>query len=155
VPGIDLPDRSAAAIRADIIERAEPESSRPRVLVFGCKGDRDADTLRRAGADVITVNCMAQLQPSYLDFVLSRGHADGILLLGCRDGNCNYRLGAEWAEQRIARERDPRLRKRTDTTLIALAWQAPWSEYGGAMAKYAALRESLRDPTPQHEVVTS
>jgi quinol-cytochrome oxidoreductase complex cytochrome b subunit/coenzyme F420-reducing hydrogenase delta subunit len=155
VPGIDLPARSAAAIRADIIERADPESAGRRVLVFGCKDERETDTLRRAGVDVITVNCMAHLQPSYLDFVLSRGHADGVLLLGCQDGNCNYRLGAAWAEQRIARERDPRLRMRTDTTLIALAWQAPWSEHAGAMAKYTAFRESLQDPTAERGVAAS
>ena len=99
--------------------------------------------------------CMGHLQPSNFDFALSRHHADGILLLGCQDGNCNYRLGAEWTEQRIARERDPRLRKRTDTTKIALAWQAPWSDYRDPVALYEAFRSVLRDRLAVDEAVTS
>ena len=155
IPGIDLPDRSAAEIRQDIVEHAEPVSANPRVLVFGCEDDREADRLRRAGANVITVMCMGHLQPSNFDFVLSRNHADGILLLGCQDGNCNYRLGAEWTEQRIARERDPRLRKRTDTTKIALAWQAPWSDHRDPVAMYEAFRATLRDRLAEGEAVAS
>jgi len=155
IPGIDLPDRSAAEIRNNIIEQAAPASAEPRVLVFGCKDDREAGKLRRAGANVITVNCMGHLQPSYFDFVLSRNHADGILLLGCQDGNCNYRLGAAWTEQRIARERDPRLRKRTDTTKIALSWQAPWSDFTGAVATFEAFAATLREPPVATGVLTS
>jgi len=151
VPGIDLPDRSAAAIRQSIISTAEPPSAEPRIMVFGCKDDREADRLRHAGASVITVTCMGHLPPSYLDFVLSRNHAEGILLLGCEDGNCNYRLGAEWTEQRVARERDPRLRKRTDTARIALGWQAPWSDYGDALAALEAFRATLREKLSRDE----
>ena len=120
-------------------------------MVFGCKDDREADRLRHAGASVITVTCMGHLPPSYLDFVLSRNHAEGILLLGCEDGNCNYRLGAEWTEQRVARERDPRLRKRTDTARIALGWQAPWSDYGDALAALEAFRATLREKLSRDE----
>ena len=86
---------------------------------------------------------MAHLQPSYFDFVLSRGHADGILLLGCEDGNCNYRLGAEWTEKRIRRERDPNLRKRTDTTRIAMGWLEPWASVADPAKRLVAFRESL------------
>ncbi|MGI9261484.1 MAG: cytochrome b N-terminal domain-containing protein [Woeseiaceae bacterium] len=155
IPGIDLPDRSAAEIRKNIIEQAASASTEPRVLVFGCKDDREAGRLQCAGANVITVNCMGHLQPSYFDFVLSRDHADGILLLGCQDGNCNYRLGAEWTEQRIARERDPRLRKRTDSTKIALSWQTPWSDFAGAVATYEAFEAKLRESPAETRVLTS
>jgi ferredoxin/coenzyme F420-reducing hydrogenase delta subunit len=128
VPGIDLPNQSAADIRQDIIDQAAPAAAEPRVMVFGCRDSRQTASFRRAGANVVTVRCMAHLQPSFLDFVLSRKHADGVLLLGCKDGNCSYRLGAQFTEARIARERDPRLRKRTDTSKIAIGWSAPWSE---------------------------
>jgi coenzyme F420-reducing hydrogenase delta subunit len=86
---------------------------------------------------------MAHLQPSYLDFVLSRGHADGVFLLGCEDGNCDYRLGAEWTEERIRRERDPHLRKRTDTSKIAMGWLSPWSDIADPAQRLAAFKERL------------
>ncbi len=143
VPGIDVPNRSAASIRQDIIEQAEEPSGEPRVMVFGCRDDRQTGQLRSAGANVVEVRCMAHLQPSYLDFVLSRGHADGVLLVGCEDGNCNYRLGAEWTEKRINRERDPHLRKRTDTTKIAMGWLAPWSDISSPAKRLAAFQASL------------
>jgi len=144
VPGIDVPNRSAADIRQDIIDQAESPAGEPRVVVFACRDDRQTEAIRKAGANVVTVRCMAHLQPSFLDFVLSRNHADGVLLLGCEDGNCNYRLGADWMEARIARERDPRLRKRTDTSKIGMAWKTPLSDISGPARKLDAFREALR-----------
>ncbi|OGI40843.1 MAG: hypothetical protein A2140_04215 [Candidatus Muproteobacteria bacterium RBG_16_62_13] len=38
--------------------------------------------------------------------------ADGVLLAGCNRGDCHYRLGTDWIEERLAGERDPRLRER-------------------------------------------
>ena len=143
VPGIDLPNHSAADIRRDIVEQTEQPSKAPRIMVFGCRDDRQTEALRRAGGNVVSVRCMAHLQPSFLDFVLSRDHAEGILLLGCEDGNCNYRLGAEWTEARIGRERDPRLRKRTDTARIAMGWCSPWSDIKDPAGKLAAFRDAL------------
>ncbi|MDH3616404.1 MAG: cytochrome b N-terminal domain-containing protein, partial [Gammaproteobacteria bacterium] len=150
IPGIDLPNRSAADIRQDIIDQAEPIAGEQRILVFGCRDDRQTEKFRRAGANVVTVRCMAHLQPSFFDFALSRNHADGLLLLGCEDGNCNYRLGAEWIEARVARERDPRLRKRTDTSRIAIGWLAPWSNISDPAKKLDAFRTSL--PNKDNEV---
>ena len=112
-------------------------------MVFGCRDDAQTRRMVQAGVHVVTVRCMAHLQPSYFDFVLSRDHAEGIMLLGCEDGNCNYRFGAEWTESRINRERDPRLRKRTDTTKIAMGWQAPWSDIKNPVKRLAAFKAAL------------
>jgi ferredoxin/coenzyme F420-reducing hydrogenase delta subunit len=143
IPGIDLPNHTAVTIRQDIIEHAEQPANAPRVMVFACRDDRQTEVLRKSGVSVVTVRCMAHLQPSFIDFTLSRGHAEGVMLLGCEDGNCGYRLGAEWTEQRIARERDPRLRKRTDTTKIAMGWQGPWADVADPVKRIAAFRATL------------
>jgi ferredoxin/coenzyme F420-reducing hydrogenase delta subunit len=144
VPGIDLENSSAASIRQNILDQAEAQSDEPRVMIFACRDDRQTRIVREAGGNIVTLRCMAQLQPSYLDFVLSRGHADGVMLLGCENGNCNYRFGADWTEARIARERDPRLRKRTDTTKIAMAWLQPWSNIANPVKRLDAFRDALR-----------
>ena len=138
IPGIDLPTRSVAGLRADIVGRMDVD-----VLVFGCRDDEETRAAAAAGHEVVTVNCMGQLPPSFIDFVLSRGIARGVFLLGCRDGNCSYRFGADWTEQRIKRERDPMLRRRVDYSRLALGWQAPWSDYAGAAEAIAAFEKSL------------
>jgi quinol-cytochrome oxidoreductase complex cytochrome b subunit/coenzyme F420-reducing hydrogenase delta subunit len=143
-PGIDLPDRSAAALREDIIAAGADKTS-PHVIVFGCRDDSQLEEIAEAGVSHVKVNCMGQLPPSYVDFTLSRGHADGVLLLGCRDGNCSYRFGAEWTEQRLARERDPMLRRRVDMSKVAVGWNAPWSDNASAVKKYEAFLRTLEE----------
>jgi len=133
VAGIDLPESSAASIRTAIGEASALLTGKQRVMAFACRGGRSVDELRSAGAAVVELVCMGQLPPSFIDFVLSRDHADGVLLLGCEDGNCNFRFGAAWSEQRIARERDPRLRRRVDSRQIACGWQSPWNDAPGAV----------------------
>lgn len=66
--------------------------------------------------------CIAMLPPSFIDFVITRNHADGVFLAGCSEGNCHYRLGIDWMEQRLAGERDPYLRKRVPRERIATCW---------------------------------
>jgi quinol-cytochrome oxidoreductase complex cytochrome b subunit/coenzyme F420-reducing hydrogenase delta subunit/ferredoxin len=143
VPGIDLPERSAAAIREDIVTLGV-DNDQQEVLVFACRGDQQTDELERAGINVVKVNCMGQLPPSYVDFALSRGHAEGVMLLGCGEGNCSYRFGTEWTEQRMTRQRDPMVRKRVDMSRVALGWQAPWSDASNAVDKYEGFLRSLK-----------
>lgn len=142
VPGIDLPDSSAARIREDIVA-AGANKTAPHIIVFACRDDGQLNDIEDAGLSCVTVNCMGQLPPSYVDFTLSRGHADGVLLLGCQDGNCSYRFGAKWTEQRIVRQRDPMLRGRVDSARVALGWQAPWSDYSTSVKKYDAFKRTL------------
>ena len=143
VPGIDLPELPAADIRTAIREAGAVLEGEQRVIAFGCAGEKSVQELRKAGASVVEVACMGQLPPAFIDFVLSRDHADGVLLLGCQDGNCNYRYGAEWTEQRLARERDPRLRQRVNSEMIACAWQSPWCDSGNALEAYRRFGETL------------
>ena len=138
IPGIDLPQRTAASLRADIVAGGRDEL---QVLVFACTGDRRCEALRQAGIRVVTVQCMGQLPPSFVDFALHRGYAARVFLLGCDDGECQYRLGQNWTEQRVLRQRDPMLRRRIDLDQVALGWQSPWSEYADvrhAIAAFAA-----------------
>jgi len=134
IPGIDLPDRSAAMIREAIQEAARALQGNDRVMAFACSGSDAQARLKKSGHVVVDVRCMGQLPPSFLDYVLSRGLADRVLLAGCGVGDCRYRYGIEWAEQRVARKRDPRLRKRVNNQKIAYGWQSVAStiEEGGS-----------------------
>jgi ferredoxin/coenzyme F420-reducing hydrogenase delta subunit len=149
VPGIDLPELSAASLRENLVQAAESLSGPRRIMVFGCRDERTWRRERRCLEDaqtaVVDTICVGQLPPPYIDFVLSRDLADGVVLAGCPGGNCQYRLGADWAAQRVARERDPRLRKRVDDARVALSWDELWPGTRGVAAVVDALRRSLPD----------
>ena len=77
------------------------------------------------GAQVIAMPCVGMLPPSFIDFALARDMADGVMITGCSDGDCFFRLGSEWTRQRLARERDPFLRQRVDRTRLTQSWLPP------------------------------
>jgi quinol-cytochrome oxidoreductase complex cytochrome b subunit/coenzyme F420-reducing hydrogenase delta subunit len=122
IPGIDLPDRSIAAIRAD----AEAEGARitgpARIMVFGCSNAGVAVAARAAGVGVVSLNCTGQLPPSFIDYVISRNLADGVLIAGCSENSCHNRFGIRWTLERLAGERDPYLRARVPRGRIVTAW---------------------------------
>lgn len=146
-PGIDIPDLSAAVLRETLLNVSEGLTGERRILVFTCQGDTRSGKLKAALNDTETVTvdilCAGQLPPSFIDFVLSRKLADGVVMAGCSGGDCQYRFGAEWTSQRVARERDPQLRARVDTNRLALRWQPPWSGIPHVPDVVNQLRETL------------
>jgi quinol-cytochrome oxidoreductase complex cytochrome b subunit/coenzyme F420-reducing hydrogenase delta subunit/ferredoxin len=143
VPGIDLPDQPAAGLRDAIHEAAGGMSGAGRILVVGCEGSAVLSGLSDGNTSVLHVTCIAQLPPPYIDYILSRDLADGVLLAGCAGGDCQYRLGTRWTEERLDRHRDPHLRKRVDTDRIAMSWRPPWSEHATSAELVSAFRTTL------------
>ena len=121
VPGIELPDHPIAGLRERTMEASGRFESGPRVLVFTCN-TANAAGLEDKGAQVISIPCVAMLPPAFIDFALSRDLTDGVMLAGCAEGDCFYRLGDDWTRQRVAGERDPYLRKRVDRERLHLSW---------------------------------
>jgi ferredoxin/coenzyme F420-reducing hydrogenase delta subunit len=147
IPGIDLPDFPAARLREEILRAAGGLEGQRRIMVFGCRDNPPPARLRSALNDreTVTLNlvCSGQLPPSFIDFVLSRDLADGIVMAGCQGCDCQYRLGSEWTSLRVARQRDPQLRKRVDSARLALAWEDRWRIGKDLSGVVAALREGL------------
>ncbi|MFQ5983872.1 MAG: hydrogenase iron-sulfur subunit, partial [Woeseiaceae bacterium] len=148
IPGIDLPDRSALTLRESIREVAKKLRGDNRIIAFGCRAAAASGQLAKAGKAIIDVRCVGQLPPSFIDYVLSRGFADGVLLAGCDGGECRYRYGASWTEQRIARQRDPRLRKRVNDHRIACSWHHPWNRLGEVLNIHEAFAARLASEGP-------
>jgi ferredoxin len=117
VPGIELPDRPIARLREDTLAASEQFGDGPRVLVFACERC-GMNSSNCDGAQVLTMPCLGMLPPSFVDFALSRGLADGVALAGCASGDCFYRLGDTWTSQRLNGERDPYLRDRVDRSRV-------------------------------------
>lgn len=121
VPGIELPDHPISELRERTLQVSAGFDNAPRVLVYACEHS-GVDNLADKNAQVITMPCVAMLPPSFIDFVLSRGLADGVMLGGCAEGDCFYRLGEQWTRERVAGQRDPYLRKRVDRDRLILSW---------------------------------
>ena len=130
VAGIELPEQPVRALRERSVAALAGLEGDARIAVYLCPCGVDAAVLGdRPGVAVIEIACVGMLPPSFIDFLLSRGHADGVMLTGCRDQDCFHRLGIEFAVQRIARARDPMLRERVARERIALV---PAGGDGGA-----------------------
>lgn len=125
VPGIEMPELTLARMREITEQAASDLHGNSRIIAFGCSHAIDPDTLKQDNLGSVVMPCTAMLPPSFIDFVLSRDLADGVLITGCRDGECHYRLGARWMDERLAGARDPRLRKRVDRDRICKVWAAP------------------------------
>jgi quinol-cytochrome oxidoreductase complex cytochrome b subunit/coenzyme F420-reducing hydrogenase delta subunit len=152
--GIDLPDPLLPRLRDETHRATKALAGRPRVLVYGC--DRAIDLAALAGPGVGTVGlpCVGALPPSFIDYVLSRGLADGVFIAGCPDGACVNRLGIRWTEARNAGERDPRLRPRVPRERIGSFWAARHEKraLAGALAAFRARIAALppaAEPPPR------
>ncbi len=154
VAGIELPQLSALALRdsldiptetsADAAARddAGAASSGPRITVFGCAHGALPEGWARENVTVVRLPCVGALPPPYIDYVLSRGGADGVVLCGCSESSCGFRFGPEWTKARIERRRDPFLRRRVPRERILEVWQAP-GQPGAFEAAVAGFEQAL------------
>ncbi|MBI5110056.1 MAG: hydrogenase iron-sulfur subunit, partial [Rhodocyclales bacterium] len=109
VTGIDMPQQPVDLLRQQLEAGLASLSGRTRLVVFGC--DQGADVRPLAGADTVALSliCAGMLPPSFIEYALRSG-ADGVVIAGCRDGGCEFRLGMEWTRERLTRSREPQLR---------------------------------------------
>jgi quinol-cytochrome oxidoreductase complex cytochrome b subunit/coenzyme F420-reducing hydrogenase delta subunit len=121
-PGIDLPDLSIALLRDRVELEGARLSGRGRVMVFGCGEGVSLEGLANARVGVVRLACAGQLPPAFVDYVLSRNLADGVLVTGCAENACHARFGIAWTEARFARVRDPHLRKRVPAARLRTFW---------------------------------
>jgi len=143
-PGIELPGHSISELREQTLATTRVNGN-STVLVYGC-AHAGAESLRSAGATVITMPCLGMLPPAFVDFVISRQIADGVLLAGCAAGDCYFRLGDRWTRGRMNGERDPYLRQRVPRERLAMSWSQQGSK--NHIRALAALRSRLDDLPP-------
>jgi ferredoxin/coenzyme F420-reducing hydrogenase delta subunit len=147
VPGIELPEFPIRELRDRVLQSTKDLSGNGRIVLFGCLPGTDLPQLSGPSTSAITLPCIGMLPPSMIDFIISRGYADGVMLGGCRACDCHYRLGIEWTEQRIARKRDPYLRERIPIARLRTCW----SGVSGAVdlrTELEIFRQSLTELAP-------
>ncbi len=121
ITGIDLPDYPLAELRAEVIDAADGLSGTGRVLTLACgHGAGEGQATGR-----VALPCVAMVPPSLIDFIISRGLADGVCIAGCAERDCQNRVGVKWTKDRFARVRDPFLRERVPRERILTVWAGP------------------------------
>jgi ferredoxin len=119
-PGIELMQQPIAQLRDDVLACAGRLRGEARVLVFACGHCGSVDTLAGPAVGVLKMPCVGMLPPPFIDFVLSRGHADGVFVAACAADACYERLGDRWTLARLSATRDPQMRARVPRERVAL-----------------------------------
>ncbi|MFO1189546.1 MAG: cytochrome b N-terminal domain-containing protein [Alphaproteobacteria bacterium] len=149
LPGIDMPDFTIARLRDMVDEAARPLTGHGRLMVFRCEHAGSARRIDAPNVAAVSLRCVAQLPPSFIDYVLSRDLADGIVLAGCSENSCYNRFGIQWTEARLDRSRDPQLRRRVDRRRVKTMWwgESSGSALGQELQRFSATVSSLGEPT--------
>lgn len=122
ISGIDLPDANVVELRQEVEKACLELSGKNRILMFGCKHGVSMSRLDQKSVRAVALRCIGQLPPSFIDYVLSKKLADGVVLTGCSDNGCHARFGNRWTNARVARERDPQLRARVSRERLRILW---------------------------------
>jgi coenzyme F420-reducing hydrogenase delta subunit len=101
------------------------------VIVIGSDHDADSAALADAETAVVRLPCVGMLPPPFIDLVVMRHQAEGVLISGCAGHDCFERLGDQWTEQRISDQRDPNLPRACPAT----ASRSPFNPPGGRAAR--------------------
>ncbi len=131
--GIELPAYPLSDLRERSLAACRALQGNDRVIVYACGQGPDLKAIAGPSVAVVELPCVAMLAPSFIDFMITRRHVDGVFLTGCRANDCYERLGARWTEQRIAGERDPQLRARVPRERVASFWAGV--DRGGELAE--------------------
>lgn len=122
ITGIDLPERPLSQVRAEVIAAARAlGGGTGRVLTLSCAHGAGAG---RAPGRVV-LPCVAMAPPSLIDYIISRGLADGVAVAGCAERDCYNRFGVAWTRARLDRTRDPYLRERVPRERVLTVWAGP------------------------------
>ena len=119
--GIDMPQWPIDHLRRKLQDGLQRAQGERRFVVFGC--DRGVGTQALLAPDVLAYGlpCIGMLPPAFIEYALRNG-ADGVLVAGCREGGCEFRLGQEWTAQRFAGEREPHVRASVPAQRVRTAW---------------------------------
>ena len=125
--GIDLPSLPLRTLKEMAMQAGKAAdgatATAPHLVVVGCTHGVAAKEIKaNDGVSLMTLPCTGMLPPPFIDFLLSRTDAAGVMLTGCREGNCYHRLGADWTEERLLRVRDPALRRRVSPDRVRVFW---------------------------------
>ena len=121
VSGIELPDTPVAKLRLQLQQRLAALTEAPKIILFTCRQAADYRLFTNAATAGIELECAGMLPPSFIDYAFRVG-AQGVVIAGCRESDCEFRLGDRWVQERFTGARAPRLRAAMSRDRIAVVW---------------------------------
>ncbi|MFZ2236034.1 MAG: cytochrome b N-terminal domain-containing protein [Dokdonella sp.] len=109
INGIDMPQQSVDTLRRTLLNTLAAAAS-PQIIAFGCEHGLDVEHLGEPDVTGYNLLCTGLLPPSFVEYALRAGAA-GVIISGCAEGACEFRLGNTWTAQRLRGEREPHLRR--------------------------------------------
>ena len=80
----------------------------PRILAFVCQwsihSDREWEKIRGLESDqlrIVNLSCSGRVDPAMILMALTKG-ADGVLVVGCKEGECHYQRGTYLGRSKVA-----------------------------------------------------
>ncbi|RPI41625.1 MAG: hydrogenase iron-sulfur subunit [Betaproteobacteria bacterium] len=146
VSGIDMPQLTVGDLRRRLEQGVRAARARQPIVVFGC--ERAARLPPPAeGVIAFPLICVGMLPPSFVEYALRCGAA-GIVVNGCRPGECEFRVGNAWMERRLAGAREPHLRASVDRSRVSFVCAGRGDE-AMLMAAVAELRQRTEALAPE------
>jgi ferredoxin/coenzyme F420-reducing hydrogenase delta subunit len=109
INGIDMPQQSVDSLRRTLLDTLAAADS-PQIIAFGCEHGLDVENLCEPDVTGYNLLCIGLLPPSFIEYALRAGAA-GVVVSGCAEGACEFRLGNTWTAQRLRGEHEPHLRR--------------------------------------------
>ncbi|MCB1663534.1 MAG: cytochrome b N-terminal domain-containing protein [Pseudomonadales bacterium] len=123
ITGIDMPELPVKEMLAQTDAKAKQlKGDKPKVIVYACECGAPTQSLQRDNVATISLPCVGQLPPSFVDYIFRNKLADGVMVTGCCEEDCHYRLGNTWLEQRFAAQRFPHLRTSGAKRDLSVIW---------------------------------
>lgn len=125
----------SSAPGATVFAESAPAAEAGKTVVFTCERHLNQGAgkyLDNPEYHVVPLTCAGAIQPGLLTDALDKG-ANDVMVVGCPPEDCSNREGNLWIEQRLARERLPKLRRKYVDAPIRTHWLAP-NLFGRAFA---------------------
>ena len=119
IPGMHI--KELLALTETKLRELEPGGA-PRIMLYGCDHGSVVGGMESSTVASISMPCSALVPPAFVDYVLRQNLAEGVMISGCCEGDCFYRLGNTWMDQRFSMERMPVLRTRVPRELVRMRW---------------------------------
>lgn len=152
--------------RLSLSSKEEQAAAPPTKVVFACErhiahGARPY--LRKSPSDpapmvgdtrieIVPLTCAAMVHPGLLTRTLEAGAAE-VQVVGCPPNDCANREGNLWLEERLRRERAPKLKRASAKSPILTTWLPP-DQFEQALPLHAPGKKTLEDKAPDDEQST-
>ena len=92
---------------------------------------------------IVELTCSGMIQPVMIEEAFKQG-AEGVFVMGCHIGDCHFREGNKWCQDRLLGLRPPNIKKTVDKNKVRGYWLAK-CDYKKFLDKINKFEEDLNN----------